>query len=302
MVDDHDNPDGDYVPTTAECLASCQGLLWKQWQAKFPIEADQVPATLIQNWKQKRFRSAATHPLGLRHNKQVFPWPVVEATDIPHNLYIDEVGMGCFAGPMYIGIVYLGQVALPLPAWFAGHDSKLLSEHERQLQYHLLKDLPGLVYHLEVVSVDRIDAMGLGMAWRWGIQHGVQCLLQQHPTLCITHAILDGNKHVEVHGIKVKPVIAADRTYVGVSIAAILAKQARDDYMVSIAPQYPHFTELFTKGKGYCYAPIHKTLLEQGLATDLHRKSFNPLRTILGHQQVPQHNSQGEQLLAPALH
>jgi ribonuclease HII len=97
---------------------------------------------------------------------------------------------------------------------------------------------------------------------------------------------LDGNKHVEVHGIKVKPVIAADRTYVGVSIAAILAKQARDDYMVSIAPQYPHFTELFTKGKGYCYAPIHKTLLEQGLATDLHRKSFNPLRTILGYHSI----------------
>ncbi len=224
--------------------------------------------------------------MGLSHEKKIWPWPTMDPLQLPHCLYVDEVGVGCLAGPMYIGVVYLGDIKnWPLPPLFGLHDSKILHEHERDLQYTLLTNLPGLVYFIQSVPAERIDEVGMGAAWREGVQQGVlhlSKLLQQREVPIHAHqVVLDGNKPVVIPGFRVQPVVAADRRHIGVSMAAILAKCERDAFMVQQADLYPEFREIFQRGKGYAFNTQHKELLQQCIYTPLHRKSFNPLHAAL---------------------
>jgi ribonuclease HII len=101
-----------------------------------------------------------------------------------------------------------------------------------------------------------------------------------------SQVILDGNKTVDNTEVPITPVIKADRLITGVSAASILAKVSRDDYMKNIADQYPlEFRDIFIKGKGYRYNKSHDELIKKGIYTNLHRKSYNPLRTVLAEKE-----------------
>lgn len=73
---------------------------------------------------------------------------------------VDEVGRGCFAGPVVVGAVIF-------PVGFSEFhgiaDSKLLSAKKRQSLVAMIKSL-ALCWAIDEVSVDVINKVGIGKA------------------------------------------------------------------------------------------------------------------------------------------
>jgi ribonuclease HII len=216
---------------------------------------------------RKKYRNVLSHPNGLNGKE----WP----TAIEHNVaYLDEVGAGAWMGPLSIG----GVIILPGFNLDGVHDSKLLKPHERDVIYKQAQNCPHIVYHVEHITNDELDELGgLGNAWHVGMSRCVDNLMKKHP---IDKIIVDGNKSFE-HKIPMEYIIGADSIHVGVALASIMAKVERDNYMESIAHKYPEFEKIIKNGKGYRYGPVHEDLIKQKIYTDLHRKTYAPLKHIL---------------------
>jgi ribonuclease HII len=135
------------------------------------------------------------------------------------------------------------------------------------------------------VSSEKVDELKLGGAWKYAIRRVIDALVnkvkQAHPEVELRKVVLDGNKTVDQTSLPIEPVPRADRLYAGVSAASILAKFSRDHYMKERAPHYPEFYEIFSKGHGYRHTAKHRELLEAGKFTDMHRQSYDPLKSLL---------------------
>jgi len=290
---------GCWCPTANVCHGS---VLVKLWKERFPehvddpdlykrhFEKDEVVETLKvvrpkrkvavlelpdkQKGKQKRMKDQETAPSGVKS----IAWPVIDHPWNAYTIWIDEAGMGCYAGPLHVA----GTILLPGFNVLGIHDSKLLNPAERECVFRKLKESPHILYHVEEIDNQEIDRLHLGQAWREGIRRTILNLKAQAEQrgLVISKVVLDGNKTVEDTAIEVTPVVKADRLFAGVGAASILAKVSRDTYMAQVAEKYPEFAEIFTQRHGY-HSDGHKRLLEEGKYTELHRKSFDPLKSIL---------------------
>ena len=95
--------------------------------------------------------------------------------------------------------------------------------------------------------------------------------------------IIDGsiNFFRNVTGLKtdnIQTLIRADDLIPAVSAASIVAKVARDNRMAELAVEYPGYG--FEKHVGYGTA-AHIAALQQFGITDIHRKSYKPIRELL---------------------
>jgi ribonuclease HII len=89
--------------------------------------------------------------------------------------------------------------------------------------------------------------------------------------------LIDGNQLPKI-SIPARAIIQGDKTVQEISAASILAKVARDESMYECAKIYPQFS--FSKHKGYG-TKLHCQEIEQFGILEIHRKSFNPIRTLL---------------------
>jgi ribonuclease HII len=79
--------------------------------------------------------------------------------------------------------------------------------------------------------------------------------------------------------IPYEPLIKGDTKALPVAAASIIAKVIRDDYMLQLHEQYPHFQ--FHLHKGYP-TPLHLTLLKRyGPLKGIHRFSYRPVQDAL---------------------
>ena len=83
-------------------------------------------------------------------------------------------------------------------------------------------------------------------------------------------AIIDGNKTPDLFCLA-KSVVKGDATSQSIAAASILAKVARDRYMLEMAEKYPEYQ--FEKHKGYGTKAHYQALKEHGLSP-VHRPSF----------------------------
>jgi len=223
---------------------------------------------------RRLYRDQSTHPMGLAS----IEWPIGPGPNDPPIIYVDESSTSNLAGPMHVAAVLL----LPNFDVKGIHDSKLLTEHERYYKFHELVVDPNLVWHIESVSNTTIDQHGKQHAWRDAVR---ECCLQvQRKALekgvNPTTILLDGDQNVAGCCLPLILEPKADYKYVGVAAASILAKASRDVYMQRMACNYPAFYENFHSSGG-SHSTSHASLIHKGIYTDLHRRSFNPLKTYL---------------------
>jgi ribonuclease HII len=180
---------------------------------------------------------------------------------------IDEVGRGCWAGPLVAGAVILGRPIRGLK------DSKKLSKKQRE--------------SLTVTIEEQALAIGLGWVWpedidNWGITTSVKRAMQlalEAIRLPYDEVIIDGNINYLPEVAGARALIRADDMVPAASAASILAKVARDKYMAMVAHQdYPAYG--FDKHVGYGTAMHIKALREHGV-TAIHRKSYKPIRQLM---------------------
>lgn len=145
---------------------------------------------------------------------------------------IDEAGRGCIAGPLVVA-----GCVLHTPLEGLG-DSKALSPKRRDVLFDTLRDQAD--FTLVWFSHARVDA--------WGLSHCLHVALRRIKAHFSEHDILmDGNCAFGVEGITT--LVKADASIPEVSAASILAKVARDRYMLRMDARYPQYG--FKGHKGY---------------------------------------------------
>jgi ribonuclease HII len=179
---------------------------------------------------------------------------------------IDEVGRGCWAGPLVAGAVVLKHS-------FSGlRDSKQLSKLQRIKLAEAIK-LSSAAMALGWVTAEEIDQNGLTAGIRLAYKRALE-LLQLAPD----EIIIDGNYNFLAEEPRARAIVRADSLIPAVSAASIIAKVARDEYMRQIAADYPEYG--FEKHVGYGTSAHLSALRTFGICR-LHRPSFSPVRNVM---------------------
>jgi ribonuclease HII len=87
----------------------------------------------------------------------------------------------------------------------------------------------------------------------------------------IDHILVDGNKFNKYKEIPHTCIIQGDAKYISIAAASILAKVARDEYMVKLANEYPEYG--WSTNMGYGTHDHIESLKKLG-PTPYHRKTF----------------------------
>ncbi|MDO4442039.1 MAG: ribonuclease HII [Moraxella sp.] len=210
---------------------------------------------------------------------------------------IDEVGRGSLFGQMTVGAVILdgdltgefGQIDLAQTPIALINDSKKLTEKKRTAlfdpikhicQSYALIDVPAFV----IDAIDIYQATLLGM--RLAIEHLIMLnnITEPHrlivmidgsamPTLFDEFASFQPCLHTLIKG---------DGIHSSIACASILAKVHRDTVISDYAKIYPDYG--LDKHKGYASKAHTNAIYTHGILPE-HRKSFNPMRTILANTQ-----------------
>ncbi|HSX05221.1 MAG TPA: ribonuclease HII [Candidatus Saccharimonadales bacterium] len=179
---------------------------------------------------------------------------------------IDEVGRGCWAGPLVAGAVALGRPIAGL------RDSKKLTKRQRERLAEELTQTAAAI-GLGWVWPAEIDAHGL----TWAVKTAMERALAQI-TIAYDEIIIDGNCNYLAPNPQARAIVKADDSVATVSAASIVAKVARDQYMAALGDEYAGYG--FAKHVGYGTA-AHRAALQLLGVSDIHRKSYKPIQALL---------------------
>ncbi len=219
-------------------------------------------------------------------------------------LGIDEVGRGPWAGPLVIGACVLNsrydendqEIASEL--WQNElKDSKKLSAKKREkLEAEIRKKAKA--FALGWVTSREIDEVGLSEALKLAARRAVYQISSEDFTEIVIDGIQNFLKGTEHEG-KVTVLKKADDKVKEVSAASILAKVARDRYMIELAEKYPEYG--FEKHVGYGTAG-HKRALELYGPCPEHRRGFKPIQDLAScHDCTTKKGNRAEQIVAEYL-
>ena len=189
-------------------------------------------------------------------------------------LGFDEVGRGSWAGPLVVGAC-----VLPDGCQIAGlTDSKKLTAKRRLALEPQIK-AQALGFGLGWVEASEIDQIGISQALKLASQRALTELDAQLLAR-VDQIIVDGISDF-VGDPRVSTMKQADLLIPSVSAGAVLAKVARDRYMIELSADERYAQYGFEKHVGYGTKAHHQAILEYGLS-DQHRCSFRPMSEIVG--------------------
>lgn len=174
---------------------------------------------------------------------------------------LDEVGRGCLFGPVYAGIVVIDNDS---PYIHGIRDSKLVSQKKRNELAIQIKQT--YIYGIGSASHDEIDTLGIMQATRLA-------MLRAYWSLPVMPGILliDGEKTTLSLLHKSYKFVKGDQRLFSIAAASIIAKEARDVYLKSLAEKFPEYD--LENNMGYA-TKNHREALGKYGATPLHRKTF----------------------------
>lgn len=203
--------------------------------------------------------------MAVKKDKVVFEkldWRLITPAPV---IGVDEVGRGCLAGPVYAGAAILLSDTIESELT----DSKLLSEDKREKLALQIRE-----HHKVCVawaSEDEIEKLNIFQASLLAMRRAVEGL-----GVTSGHLLVDGKFPIpNMKNFVQTPLIKGDLRATPISAAAICAKVARDQFMHTLAAEYPGYG--FEKHKGYA-TEEHRTAIQQLGPCRVHRRSFGGVR------------------------
>lgn len=187
---------------------------------------------------------------------------------------VDEVGRGCFAGPVVAGCVAFWQI----PNNIKINDSKKLNPKQRERAAFWIKR-NALCYGIGKASVAEINKLGIKKASEIAFRRAIKNCNKR-----IDYLLIDAFYIPYIKGLRrknQKPIIKGDNKSVSIAAASIIAKVYRDKLMTKLAqnPKYKKYN--WDKNKGYGTLAHRKAIQNNGISR-MHRKKF--VETFLSHQ------------------
>ena len=188
---------------------------------------------------------------------------------LTHIVGIDEVGRGPLAGPVTVAAVMLP------PHWFAyglNDSKKVTPKHREEIAAKIYQE----AVDISIVSLppEEIDALNIYEATMMAMYQAVKNL-HVNPDAVIVDAM---PLHFSCPTVSL---IHGDAKSASVAAASIVAKVHRDTIMDEYDTLYPGYG--FARNKGYGTAEHIKALETLGI-TPIHRKSFEPVKSMVLHR------------------
>ncbi len=208
---------------------------------------------------------------------------------------VDEVGRGCFAGPVVAGCVVFdtnGVLPLGSPKAFppankhgaslrTGHpasrhpfvvinDSKKLSAKQREVADRWIRK-NALAFGIGTASVAQINKLGIKKATEIAYRRAIKnCGIK------IDYLLIDAFYAPYIAGLRrrnQKPIVRGDSLSVSIAAASIIAKVYRDKLMTELSAQTEFKNYLWDKNKGYGTREHRESIQKYGI-THYHRIQF----------------------------
>lgn len=199
-----------------------------------------------------------------------------------HIIAVDEVGMGCLAGPVVVCAVMVEKKffikAHRRLTWL--RDSKLLLPHQREKFAQELRKFKNLKFKISYCYSKTIDRINIYQAARVAMKRAVRkldnrvTLLQQGGPV----VLVDGKNKIEGLNLPQLAIVKGDRKVFSIACASILAKVYRDHLMINYAKKFPGYG--FEKHKGYG-TKFHRVQLAVLGPCAIHRRSFAPVAKLV---------------------
>lgn len=176
----------------------------------------------------------------------------------------DEAGRGCLAGPVVAASVIL-------PEGFDHiliNDSKKLTESKRNILREVIEK-EALSYVVEFVHEREIEKINILNASIAAMTRAAK-KLQIEPE----HLLIDGNRFHPIPNLPHTCIVKGDGKYMSIAAASILAKTYRDEYMMRIHNEFPHYQ--WDINKGYP-TEKHRNAIRVHGSCIYHRTTFNLL-------------------------
>ena len=212
------------------------------------------------------------------------------------NLYefaLDEAGRGCLFGRVYIACVVLPKD----PTLFTGvdgtniKDSKKFSSKKKLAEVAEYVKRNALAWHVSWIEADEIDKINILESTMKGMHDCIDNVfkkIQDIPSMGQCMAIVDGNYFKPysrfdqitstIVGLPHVTIEKGDGTYMGIAAAYILAKNARDEWVLEMCQQYPILVERYglDTNMGYGTKRHLDGIREYGIS-QWHRRTFGDL-------------------------
>lgn len=173
----------------------------------------------------------------------------------------DEVGRGCFAGPISATSVKINYSHITLLKEVK--DSKKLSPKKRKEIFNIIQK-SNIQYSYESCDNKFIDIYGIKKANEKVLEDSITSLYELSDLVYVDHFKIKKFNSISV--------IRGEDNCRAIALASIIAKVIRDEYMIDISNDYPEYH--FENNKGYGTKEHRQAISNFGLS-DIHRKSFN---------------------------
>lgn len=188
---------------------------------------------------------------------------------------VDEVGRGCWAGPVFAAAAILSPHAAAMPDLAGLDDSKAIGKRARERCFDALaraSDAGEAWLALGRAEVEEIDALNILGATMLAMQRAVAAL-----PVAPTSILVDGNRVPDLPS-PAEAIVGGDGHVLSIAAASIYAKICRDRFMGELAQTYPGYG--WERNAGYGTRQHQDALASLG-PTRHHRKRFAPIKKFL---------------------
>lgn len=174
---------------------------------------------------------------------------------------MDEVGMGCLAGPLCIAVAIFPKDMKKLEG--VGDSKKIYPNKRKKLAPVIMQQ--ATFFGLGWAQPEVIDELGMAEAWR----RAATDALEGAPDVRIL--MIDGDRKLQGFAGEQQTIIKGDAKVWQIGAASIVAKVVRDMEMVGMSKYYPAYG--FERNKGYG-TEEHIAALRKYGPCPYHRKTF----------------------------